>query len=78
MCLVPKGAAGDETSLWNALHSGENIVLLRHALAPGTGDPQDFNLSDCASQRNLSGEGRDQAKRIGARLRKNGITKAKV
>lgn len=48
-----------------------NIYLLRHALAPGAGDPQNFNVSDCGTQRNLSNKGRDQAVRIGKKFRDN-------
>ena len=42
-----------------------NVLLIRHALAPGFGDPQNFDLNDCSTQRNLDGEGREQAFRIG-------------
>ena len=42
---------------------------MRHALAPGGGDPADFDPDDCATQRNLSDAGRDPARRIGAALR---------
>ncbi len=45
------------------------VLLMRHALAPGTGDPAAFRLGDCNTQRNLSDQGRDQARRIGAALR---------
>jgi broad specificity phosphatase PhoE len=54
------------------------VALLRHAVAPGTGDPAAFALRDCSTQRNLSEEGRAQAKRIGARFRANGIDNAMV
>jgi broad specificity phosphatase PhoE len=54
------------------------VALLRHAIAPGTGDPLAFALGDCTTQRNLSDEGRDQAARIGARFSKNGIRTAAV
>jgi phosphohistidine phosphatase SixA len=64
--------------LWEALRSGGHVALLRHAVAPGTGDPPEFTLGDCASQRNLSDEGREQAQRIGARFRANGIERAAV
>lgn len=67
----------DET-LWQALRSGEAVVLMRHALAPGGGDPAYFKLEDCTTQRNLSEEGRQQAREIGAALRRNGITTAQV
>lgn len=46
-----------------------SIVLIRHALAPGVGDPENFVLNDCTTQRNLSAEGRVQAVRIGAFFR---------
>lgn len=51
---------------------------MRHALAPGTGDPPEFSVNDCSTQRNLSDEGRQQAKRIGDRFRANGIQEAVV
>lgn len=63
---------------WHALRSGAAIVFLRHALAPGTGDPPGFRLDSCATQRNLSDAGRRQARRIGAHFRANGIDKASV
>lgn len=46
-----------------------DILLLRHAHAPGVGDPPDFVLGDCRRQRNLDAAGRAQARRIGAALR---------
>lgn len=53
------------------LHNTDNIYLLRHALAPGIGDPEHFNINDCHTQRNLSEEGRSQAVKIGKKLRNN-------
>lgn len=50
------------------------VVLLRHAHAPGTGDPANFRLGDCTTQRNLDDTGRAQARRIGERLRAAGVT----
>ncbi len=41
------------------------VLMLRHALAPGTFDPPGFSLGDCASQRNLDDEGRRQARQLG-------------
>ena len=49
------------------------VLLIRHALAPGIGDPADFRLGDCATQRNLSEEGRQQARAIGRWLRAHGV-----
>ena len=45
------------------------VVFMRHALAPGNGDPNNFNLDSCATQRNLDEEGKQQARRIGKKLR---------
>lgn len=71
-------ANANETALWEALRSGGHVALMRHALAPGTGDPPEFSVVDCSTQRNLSEEGRLQAKRIGDRFRANGIDSASV
>lgn len=71
-------AQTDETALWAALRAGGHVALLRHAIAPGTGDPDNFVIGDCGTQRNLSDRGRGQAERIGARLRANGIDRARV
>lgn len=67
-----------QASAWEALRTGNAVVLMRHALAPGTGDPPEFEIGRCATQRNLSDEGRKQATAIGDVLRSNGITKALV
>jgi broad specificity phosphatase PhoE len=61
-----------------ALETAGLVVLMRHAEAPGTGDPPDFKLDDCATQRNLGDGGRAQAARIGERLRQLGIDQARV
>ncbi len=63
---------------WRALNRGQAIVLMRHALAPGTGDPAEFDIDDCSTQRNLSVQGRRQAREIGDTLRNRGITRAHV
>ncbi len=52
--------------------------MIRHATAPGTNDPSGFRLEDCATQRNLSAEGRTQAVRIGNLFRANSIAEARV
>ena len=54
------------------------VTLLRHARAPGVGDPAGFSLGNCATQRNLSDEGRDDARRLGAALRAVGVREADV
>lgn len=78
LCAVSESAAADETALWAALRQGDHVALLRHAIAPGTGDPPEFSLRDCSTQRNLSDAGRAQAERIGARFRANEIQTADV
>jgi phosphohistidine phosphatase SixA len=60
------------------LNEGGYVVMLRHATAPGGGDPDNFRLGDCTTQRNLSEEGRAQARRLGERLRAGGIVSADV
>ena len=54
------------------------VLLIRHALAPGFGDPQYFDLNDCSTQRNLDGEGREQAFRIGEKIKAAGIKFSKI
>jgi len=54
------------------------VLILRHALAPGVGDPANFQLRDCATQRNLDPAGRAQATELGKRLTAAGIVRAKV
>ena len=49
----------------NILNDGGKLIFIRHAYAPGGGDPDGFDLLDCASQRNLNKEGIEQSKRIG-------------
>jgi phosphohistidine phosphatase SixA len=66
------------SELSDRLQSGDYVLLMRHTLAPGIGDPANYTLSDCKSQRNLSTEGRAQAKTVGNWLRKQGIQKADV
>ena len=60
------------------LAEGGHLGIMRHAIAPGTGDPPGFRLGECATQRNLSEDGRAQARAIGARLRAAGIAGARV
>ena len=48
------------------------VAVVRHAHAPGPGDPASFTLDDCATQRNLGARGRQQAREIGAAIRAAG------
>ena len=58
-------------NLTNQLQDGNKLIFIRHAYAPGNGDPNNFNLNDCSTQRNLSKEGRKQAQKIGEFFKKN-------
>ena len=69
--------SGDDHLVQRMLAGGE-VLLIRHAAAPGTGDPEGFRLGDCATQRNLSDTGRKQARAIGDWLRDQGIERARV
>ena len=60
------------------LDEGGKIIFIRHAYAPGSGDPDNFNLNDCSTQRNLNEDGRKQAKYIGDFFTKNKIKIDKV
>jgi len=63
---------------WDALKQGQAVALIRHAIAPGLGDPPGFRIGDCTTQRNLSQEGRDQARRIGEFFREKGVKETSV
>lgn len=71
-------AVSAQNDPWAVLRRPGSFALIRHATAPGTNDPPGFRLEDCATQRNLSAEGRAQAVRIGDLFRTNGIAAAEV
>ncbi|MDP3190237.1 histidine phosphatase family protein [Rhodoferax sp.] len=63
--LAPAQSASER--FWTLLREGGCVVLMRHAQTePGVGDPPNFKLGECATQRNLSEAGREQARRVGA------------
>jgi phosphohistidine phosphatase SixA len=78
LTLTPTARGQTVTELWDALQNADGVALMRHATAPGTGDPNHFQLDDCATQRNLSEEGREQARWIGERFREQGIAEMAV
>lgn len=67
-----------QSELANKLQDGTHVLLMRHADAPGYGDPKNYQISQCSTQRNLGDLGRKQAKAIGDWLSKQGIQQAKV
>lgn len=76
--LIGAGASADQTELIDRMKFGGHILMIRHALAPGSGDPPNFKIGDCSTQRNLDDSGRTQARRIGMWLRTNGIKSARI
>ena len=67
-----------DKKLISKLNEGGKLIFIRHAYAPGSGDPSNFNLNDCSTQRNLSDEGRKQAEYIGEFFRNNNIKLDKI
>lgn len=67
-----------EPEAWDALREGRAALILRHALAPGTGDPARFKLGDCTTQRNLDDRGREQAAAWKPYLARQGIERAQI
>lgn len=64
--------AQEQPQFSTKLKPGQHVLIIRHALAPGTGDPTDFVLNDCSTQRNLSPAGIQQAEKIGLMLNATG------
>ena len=59
--------------VWNLAQDGNKIILIRHSLAPGGGDPAGFKIDDCKTQRNLNKKGINQSKKIGKLFKKNKV-----
>lgn len=84
-CGLLLGASGMQaadavtTDILAAMRAGGNVLLIRHAATErGVGDPPGFRVEDCATQRNLSNEGRRQAVRLGEALREARVPIAEV
>lgn len=69
------GAQAQEntSTLIKAMQSDGHILMIRHAIAPGFGDPEIFKIGDCSTQRNLDDQGRKQSAKIGEWLRSHNI-----
>ena len=58
---------------WKPAQEGNKVILIRHSLAPGGGDPTGFKIDDCKTQRNLNRKGINQSKKIGKLFKKNKV-----
>ena len=78
ICLTPSVKADSKKNIVNELKNGGKLIFIRHAYAPGSGDPYNFDINNCSSQRNLSIIGKIQSKEIGNFFIKNNILVDKV
>jgi phosphohistidine phosphatase SixA len=79
--LIAQSAFANDLLIWDQLQGKDPkgyVLLFRHSLAPGVGDPANFKLNDCSTQRNLSAEGRKDAKEIGQWLQRRQVKIARV
>lgn len=75
--LIASPAAATEAG-WALLREGGHVVLLTHAFATGTADPANFDIEKCATQRNLSERGKQQARKVGALFAARGAETERV
>ena len=81
LCLTAQSSFASELAIWDRLQGTPPqgyVLLLRHSLAPGVGDPENFKLNDCSTQRNLSDIGRQDARDIGEWLARRQIKIARI
>ncbi len=76
--IAPFDALAGQNELVDRIKAGGHILMIRHAMAPGSGDPSNFRIGDCTTQRNLDDTGRVQAQKIGQWLRARGVESARV
>jgi phosphohistidine phosphatase SixA len=79
--LFGQSTFANELAIWDRLQGSAPkgyVLLMRHSVAPGVGDPSNFKLSDCSTQRNLSEIGRQDAREIGAWLARRDIKISRV
>ena len=73
ICLNTSVKADSKKNIIENLKEGGKLIFIRHAYAPGGGDPDNFNINDCFTQRNLSESGRIQSEKIGKFFKENRI-----
>ena len=76
LTLIPHNASAESLAIWDSLQ-GTNpkgyVLLMRHALAPGVGDPANLRVGDCSTQRNLNDQGRQDARDIGQWIKRREV-----
>ena len=78
ICINPSVKADSKKTFIDELQKGGKLIFIRHAYAPGGGDPDNFDINDCTTQRNLSDSGKVQSQKIGNFFKKNNIKVEKV
>jgi phosphohistidine phosphatase SixA len=76
LTLIPHNSSAKSLAIWDTLQGTSPkgyVLLMRHALAPGVGDPENFRVGDCSTQRNLNDEGRQDAREIGQWLKRREV-----
>ena len=76
--LLAAAPAVADPAAWAALRKPSSVAVMRHAYAPGVGDPAEFRLGDCTTQRDLDERGRAQARAIGEAFQAAGVTVDRV
>lgn len=76
--LLAAFPAAASPEVWEALRQPGTVAVMRHALAPGYGDPPGFTLGDCSTQRDLDARGRAQARAVGEAFREAGVDVARI
>jgi len=77
-CICLLIAPQANAALADDLKDGQHVLLMRHADAPGYGDPAGYVIGQCPTQRNLGDYGKKQAKAVGSWLRRQGVSKAQI
>ena len=78
ICIISSVKADSKHNIISELKKGGKLIFIRHANAPGGGDPENFDIDNCATQRNLNDSGRMQSNKIGDFFKKNNIPLGKV
>jgi phosphohistidine phosphatase SixA len=78
ICIISSVKADLKIGIISELQKGGKLIFIRHAYAPGGGDPENFKINDCSTQRNLNNDGKLQSQKIGNFFKKNKISSIKV